>query len=52
MRQIICWVFAVCSMAAQAQSALNSRQFKKYWRVESESPDYRMKHVFLSDNFC
>lgn len=42
MRQIICWVFAVCCMAAQAQSALNSRQFKKYWRVESESPDYRV----------
>ena len=35
-------VFAVFSIAAQAQSALNSRQFKKYWRVESESPDYKV----------
>ena len=34
--------FVVLSMATQAQSALNSRQFKKYWRVESESPDYRV----------
>ena len=42
MRQIVCLVFALLSMAAQAQSALNSRQFKKFWFVESESPDYRV----------
>lgn len=42
MRQLICMAFAVISMAVQAQSALNSRQFKKYWRVESESPDYKV----------
>ena len=24
------------------QSGLNSREFKKFWQVESESPDYRM----------
>ena len=28
--------------SALAQSALNSRQFKKHWVVESESPDYRV----------
>ena len=42
MRQMLCLAFAVLSMVAQAQSALNSRQFKKYWRVESESPDYKV----------
>ena len=25
-----------------AQSGLNARQFKKLWRVESESPDYKV----------
>lgn len=28
--------------SALAQSGLNSRLFKKYWTVESESPDYRV----------
>ncbi|MBO4659558.1 MAG: hypothetical protein J5637_08045 [Prevotella sp.] len=42
MRQMVFVAFVVLSMATQAQSALNSRQFKKYWRVESESPDYRV----------
>ena len=27
---------------ASAQSGLDARQFKKYWRVESESPDYQV----------
>ena len=27
---------------ASAQSGLNTREFGKYWRVESESPDYRV----------
>ena len=42
MRQTICFIFVLLSMTAQAQSALDSRQFKKYWHVESESPDYRL----------
>ena len=42
MRQMICLIFVLLSMTAQAQSALDSRQFKKYWHVESESPDYRL----------
>jgi len=29
-------------LTAQAESGLNQRQFKKYWQVESESPDYRV----------
>ena len=33
--------------SATAQSALNARQFKKHWTVESESPDYRV--TFLGD---
>ncbi len=39
---MFCLAFALLSMMAQAQSALNSRQFKKYWRVESEAPDYKV----------
>ena len=34
--------FVLLCMNAQSQSALNSRQFKKFWQVESESPDYRV----------
>ena len=48
-RMIIWLVFAMLNMTAQAQSGLNSRQFKKYWLVESESPDYR---VTFSGDTC
>ncbi|MCR4601968.1 MAG: DUF6250 domain-containing protein [Prevotella sp.] len=34
---------------ASAQSALDARQFSKYWKVESESPDYR---VSFSGDTC
>ena len=29
-------------MPLAAQSALNQKEFKKYWRIESEAPDYRV----------
>ena len=38
---------SVCAMAVE--SGLNSRQFNKYWRVESEAPDYR---VTFSGDTC
>ena len=35
--------FVLCSAVASfGQSGLNSREFKKYWQVESESQDYRV----------
>lgn len=40
-------LFLLAAGPVAAQSGLNSRQFKKYWRVESESPDYRVS--FLGD---
>ena len=39
--------FLFLALTATAQSGLNARQFKKYWQVESESPDYRL--TFLGD---
>lgn len=46
----ILFIFLV-SIALNAQdnkiSGLNSRQFHKYWKVESESPDYKV--TFLGD---
>ena len=30
------------TLPAEAQSGLNNRDFGRYWRVESESPDYRV----------
>ena len=50
MRKIV--VLLLMSLAIQAQamvSGLDARQFKKYWRVESESPDYR---VTFSGDTC
>lgn len=32
----------VCAQQKQPLSGLNAKQFNKYWRVESESPDYRV----------
>lgn len=43
MRKIV--VMLMLSLAVQVQamvSGLDARQFKKYWQVESESPDYRV----------
>ena len=43
MRKIVAML--MLSLTAQAQamvSGLDARLFKKYWRVESESPDYRV----------
>ena len=38
---VLLWIN--CSVvAAFGQSGLNSREFRKYWQVESESPDYRV----------
>ena len=34
-------------LAAQAQSALNAGQFDEYWKIESESPDYKL--TFFGD---
>ena len=31
-----------CKLCSQSVSGLNQRQFQKYWKVESESPDYRV----------
>ena len=42
--------FVLCSAVASfGQSGLNSREFKKYWQVESESPGYR---VTFSGDTC
>ena len=42
-------VWAACMAQAQSVgvSGLNERQFNKYWKVESESPDYEVS--FLGD---
>ena len=37
--------FLFLALTATAQSGLNARQFKKYWQVESESPNYRLTFV-------
>ena len=39
----------VVATKVQSQSGLDARQFKKYWRVESESSDYR---VTFQDDTC
>lgn len=36
-------LFLVSALCLSAQSGLNQKDFKKYWRVESESPDYRIR---------
>ena len=35
-------LFLLLALPAFGQSALNRRDFNKYWRVESESKDYRV----------
>ena len=32
----------IVSLPLMDQSGLNQKDFKKYWKVESESPDYRV----------
>ena len=45
---VLLWIN--CSVVASfGQSGLNSREFRKYWQVESESPDYR---VTFSGDTC
>ena len=39
----------LCALMVQAQSGFDQRSFKKYWTVESESPDYR---VSFSGDIC
>lgn len=42
----IYFLFLLITLASNAQdnktSGLNARQFHKYWKVESESPDYKV----------
>lgn len=51
MKSIFIFLFLFTSSALKAQhnnvSGLNARQFHKYWKVESESPDYKV--VFQGD---
>lgn len=51
MKNIVILLFLFASVIANAQdnkvSGLNARQFHKYWKVESESPDYKVN--FLGD---
>ena len=43
MRKIVAMLMMCLTAQAQAMvSGLDARQFKKYWQVESESPDYRV----------
>ena len=46
-RILLIWLLLVFSGMATAQSGLNARQFRKYWRVESEAADYRV--IFRGD---
>ena len=39
---MVCCLWTLSASAVVVESGLNARQFKKYWRVESESPDYRV----------
>ena len=32
-------------MAQEVVSGLDQRNFKKFWMIESESPDYTVKHL-------
>ena len=41
-----CWILflllGTLSVKAQIISGLNKKQFAKYWKIESESPDYKV----------
>ena len=48
--RLITWLgLCLCSVSVSAStvSALNQKQFKRYWQIESESPDYRLS--FMGD---
>ena len=47
MKRILFFVFFVhfAVVASFSQSGLNSREFKKYWQVESESPDFQVSFI-------
>ena len=52
MKKHILWllcilVWGVCKAEEKNISGLNSKQFHKYWKVESESPDYKV--TFMGD---
>ena len=40
-------LFSCISLNASAISGLSQKQFKKYWMIESESPDYQLS--FMGD---
>ena len=46
MKNLFLFLFLLVVFTSKAQdnrvSGLNSRQFTKYWKVESESPDYKV----------
>lgn len=46
MKNLFLFLFLLVVFTSKAQdnrvSGLNSRQFSKYWKVESESPDYKV----------
>ena len=51
MKKLFILLFLFITLGTNAQnnkvSGLNARQFHKYWKVESESPDYKV--TFLGD---
>ncbi len=53
MKNTLFWILSYClvpfisSAQTKQLSALNARQFNKFWSVESESPDYKI--TFLGD---
>ena len=46
MKKLFILLFLFITLGTNAQdnkvSGLNARQFHKYWKVESESPDYKV----------
>ena len=51
MKKLFLFLFLSAVLTSKAQdnkvSGLNARQFNKYWKVESESPDYKV--IFQGD---
>ena len=42
-------LLSMIGLTAQAQAGLNRQQFSKFWRIESEAPDYK---VSFSGDTC
>ena len=46
MKNLFLFLFLLAAFTSKAEdhriSGLNSRQFNKYWKIESESPDYKV----------